>query len=189
MKKTMLGCMGMVLGLILVSPVNAEFIANGDFGTWESGWGEDNGARFTNSAGNPAWSGVLTVGNSVLWQSLSALPANTQYTISIDGVGYNTNVGGLYVAMIYYHTNGTMTSDAVLTIPSADLPTDWTTYTSSTFQTPTDLSYAKIWIAKLSQVGGWVGVDNVKGTVVPEPATVGLLAIGGLLLRRQKASH
>jgi len=186
MRKTMSVCIGMVLGLMMVSTVNAEFINNGDFSSWNYRWTGDNGADAYANDGNPAFSGYLPVGNSSLSQTLELLPADTQFTISVDAKGYTPNVGGLLVAMVYYHTDGTITSDTLMTIPSADLPTSWTTYTSSTFQTPTDLSYAKIWIAKLAQYGGWVGVDNVSGTTVPEPLTLGLLGMGALMLRRRK---
>jgi hypothetical protein len=185
MRKTML-VMGMMLGLVMVSTVNANFINNGDFSNWTTRWNMENGADGISYDGNPAFSAALKVGNSNMWQSLELLPANTQYTVSIDAKGYAANVGGLYACMIYYHTDGSTTSDNLFTISSTDLPTSWTTYTSSTYQTPTDLYYAKIWIAKLSQVGGWVGVDNVVGNVVPEPLTLGLLSLGGLMLRRRK---
>jgi hypothetical protein len=186
MRKAMSVCMGMVLGLSMVSTVNANFINNGDFSNWNSRWDKENGADAYANDGNPAFSGLLTVGDSHMWQSLELLPANTQYTVSIDAKGYSTNVGGLYACMIYYHTDNTVTSDTLFSIPSADLPTSWTTYTSSAYQTPSDLSYAKLWIGKLSQVGGWVGFDNVVGNVVPEPLTLGLLSLGVLMLRRRK---
>jgi len=73
-----------------------------------------------------------------------------------------------------------------------NLVADDATLTSSTntaqtvdFTSTVDVRYIKF-VVNSNYGGGWTGLDEVKFNQVPEPATMALLGLGGLFVRRRQ---
>lgn len=120
-----------------------------------------------------------TSGDTKLGQTITVSPSTT-YTISLMYDG--TNWGGLGVAVNDYDASWSYIGYSWLPIYTGNgTDTGWTSF-SSTFTTLAGAAYADVTLNTWSWATTYI--DNV--SVTPEPATMVLLGIGGLVALRRK---
>lgn len=186
--------------LMLAASAHASItLINGDFsntGTPAPSWSNLSGS-------SQAWGNnetLVDAGNSTAaWMveqiTSSTLTANTTYEFSVD-TGNNTSSGGStgqWTATIGTWDGATFTQIATQSwtgIKSTDSFTQGTEETR-TFQFSTGAASLSDAVAvRLSVDGGsgWMAMDNVSITVIPEPSAAALLGLGGfaLILHRRK---
>jgi hypothetical protein len=114
------------------------------------------------------------------------IKADDQFALSLDAQNNWTNGTGplMQVSLFYVAVGGARVTPDGWTW-TIDLTNDWTTYVF-------DLSDASAGVGRLLGIelynpyvkSSWLNVDDVK--FIPEPATLILLGLGGLLLRRKR---
>ena len=174
---------GLVLAgvvLLTVGGAQAEFITNGDFEDGLNGWYNEGyvWATVSNEYVSADHSAKITSVWYELSQVLSDLPSN-ELTLSYYAKDLDSSWPELYVTIreVTEPKNGTML------YTYADRPAGGWTYFSHTFTLPaevTDVIVSFQW----TRWGNQVYMDNV--SLTPEPATIGLLAVGGLAILRRK---
>ena len=185
--------------LATVSVANAQLtlVPNGDFSTPGGvNWGFDGPAiiTFETTGGNTGgyakmdesagggW-GVLVSDDSPLGVPLSTLglTAGQNYDFTMDMINLDgTGIGGLKLES-WDTGHISNTGD----VPASGQSSSWATYTWNYTIDPaaTSLKLVPLW-----GPGSVVGFDNL-GVVVPEPASIGLLSLAGLMIatrRRRK---
>jgi len=157
----------------------------------ENSWGGltgTNGARMVN------------LGVDSIFQTLSVpAVANSTYTLTLDMGRPNNNAGGTFKAMLYDGARFTsmIINTAVTNGPAFQATPNWNSYTF-TGTTGATVSGNNITL-EIDSIVGAVGpavnwLDNVtlSYVVIPEPGTLGLLAVGALGLlsgrRRQRSN-
>jgi hypothetical protein len=165
---------------------------------WETipGWSSDTGA--VDSGVEMDWtdygvySGFLMSGDPSVWQLTDAvINAGTEYVLSIEAQDNSTDTGTAKLGMIiYYDLEGYRVPIA---LGIYDLPPrvgdehNWNTYSLvfNSSNAPSSVgNKIGIEFINFSAEGSWVGIDNV--TLIPEPATLAMLALGGLGLMRRR---
>ncbi len=193
---------GLAVACLIAWPARADLITNGGFeadpagttmATPVTGWSYEGG-------GDPSLSIILNDAHSIsgnyLWlndfpgptptafQDLTIIPGGP-YELTGKYHSHNHNDNGLYaLAIRFMDISGTPTVIEELTLPvtsTAPDPANWASFDfTRTFAT------SALRIEFISQFGGDndTAIDNISfvGTAVPEPSTLTLAGIGGLML-------
>jgi hypothetical protein len=197
-----------LLALLAVTGIaSAELLTNGNFedgptqntgdgvpgwGTWGwSGWHHDDVGRVIDTKAVKFW-----WDDAGMWQDFAVTPGVTyDFSVEVFNSTIETLIGwnGLIKAEFYNSSIGTDPSQALLNVEldryySATDPVDqWVTIGGSqTAPANADIGRIVLLIADWQETGvsGALNFDNA--SVVPEPATLALLGLGGLLIRRRR---
>lgn len=171
-----------VVGVAAVA--NANFVDDGDFESgamnWPNGWGAGTSGTFVVGAGVGGSIGGQTYATDQYWHGfLDVADAGGNwgagdYTMTFSA---KTDTAG---TEIFFGWNG---PGYAMWAPQAALTTEWKTYSyTAAFPVASQGGSADIFLYQKG--AGTMTIDNV--SFVPEPATFGLLTLGGLLLRRRK---
>jgi hypothetical protein len=173
-----------VVGLAAVA--NANLVDDGDFESgamnWPNGWGAGTSGTFAAGAGVGGSIGGQTTATDQYWHGF----------LDVADAGGNWGAGDYIMTFeaktdtlgteIFFGWNG---PGYALWAPQVALTTDWVTYTyTAAFPVASQAVSADIFLYQKG--AGTMTIDNVSLTAVPEPASLALLGIGGLLLRRRK---
>jgi hypothetical protein len=190
-----IGMAVMAYALGLCSVLSASMIPDGDFSTdpLTSGWGTyspESTATYTWNSVDHYETMSFSGGNTNWFLTLFALEPEIDdqgYDFSADINCYNAHpTQAMAVTIAWFNESMTQLGWDTL-VPQQGATDDWTLFTCHIDAAPAGATQA--WI---SFEGRWYGVmeiDNVSFVAVPEPATIGLLSIGGLvtLIRRRRA--
>lgn len=172
------------------------------------GWNGENGANIPGWASDTAaidsgvesdwpghtdgvWSGFLMAGDPSVWQLTGHVIQPTDlFTLQVDGRDNWSSAGSASLLMtLYYDNGGTRVSAANET---KSLNGTWAGQTLTFNASALPASWGKnIGIELLNATTGdsWLGLDNIRLSVVPEPSSVALLGLGlmALALRRRQS--
>ncbi|MHC5116268.1 MAG: PEP-CTERM sorting domain-containing protein [Planctomycetota bacterium] len=195
MKKLVMMC----LVVSLVSVASAELVQNYDFsGVDETPWGHAGYAGWGGSwvdltddyfRGSGWGDGISWSNNYVFQETGSTFAANTVYTMEIewrDPLGAPGNLDNVQLAI----SETTGWTDVATSLSGPNIGTNvWQTATL-VFDTATNPgivgSGISVGVRNMDIAGGaWMDVNSVSLTI-PEPATMALLGLGGLLLRKRR---
>lgn len=204
MKKNRFVVMAMAWLLVMgVMTQAAELLVNGDFEQGDTGqvgvvpipgwnsWGtngwhnNDAGAVIDTKSMKFWWDGVG------MWQDFAATAGTTYlYSVQVMDAGRDTspNNWDLQIEAEFYNaSNAALVKTPLGYFDSTLQPNDTWIQIGGSIAAPVDTAYGRVVIRTLDWQPGIAGAlyfDNV--SVVPEPATLALLALGGLLLGRRK---
>jgi hypothetical protein len=196
-------CIVLVLAALLCTSANANMLANGNFndpasGAWPTSWqGWNWGGGWSNHENVPSVTydgsyyvvaGAAGSGGGGFFQTIPGT-AGTEYTLSVlsgaDAWWLPTGT----MAMIWLNGSGTEIGNATWnTVDPAvygqnyDIPHPWASYSHSA-TAPVGTTQIKVEFAANNATGS-VWFENA--VLTPEPATLTILGLGGLLLRRRK---
>jgi len=193
-----------VCALCLVSiAVPANALTNGDFETGDlTGWwtyipDTANSSTSVVSGGPSGSSYCLQVYTTTPSESIQigqdvAFTAGTALSISLDYSNPSNSWAGMGISVNYYDSSWTYLDYGWVTIYEGDgTATGWVTWSSDsatnltgTWTAPTGTAYVSIKLLQWGWEASASSYDNV--SVTPEPATMVLLGIGGLLSLRRK---
>jgi hypothetical protein len=169
---------------LMSTVANASILADGDFESgamnWPNGWGAGTSGTFVVGAGVGGSIGGQTVASDQYWHGFLDIAkvggnwGTGDYTMTFQA---KTNTIG---TQVFFGWNG---PGYAMWAPQVALTTGWATYTYTTpFPAMGRAVSADIFLYQKG--AGTMTIDNV--SFVPEPVTMLLLGIGGLLLRRRK---
>ncbi len=200
-----------VLAFAVVVPVKANLLTNGDFevgivnatsywtyvsvGSSIGAWTVVGEADGTGMMYVPVWGIPLLVGPETvhIGDSLKAggveqsfaTEIGSPYEVSIWAVNWPGMGDGTGSVRVYWDNTPppSRTGDDLLdTFVVPDVAGGGWTESVFTFTATETLSYLEI----LNVAGSAITIDDVSVTLIPEPATICLLGLGGLLLRRKR---
>ncbi len=193
MKKILiLFCIVFIAGLS-----QAQIFENGDFNTGDfTGWWEwvadPCNQTLTIETADPvdATPYAALASQSDVWQvslgQTAAIGEGVTYDLNFDYAATNATWHTAAISIDYLDSAyGYLGFEWWYLHDGLDADQAWGTY-SGTFTVPT-LGVAFIDVEFQSVGWGTLQVDNVVGDIVPEPATLALLGLGGVLLRRKRA--
>lgn len=193
-----------VLLLVCGIQVQANLLINGGFEDGDTGqlgvvpipgwnsWGnagwhnDDAGAVIETKSMKFWWDGVG------LWQDFAAT-AGLMYNCSVQvmdaGRDTSPNNWDLQIEAEFYDAADTQLTAVVLGYFDSGIEPDdtWSTI-GGAIAAPVDTAYGRVVLRMVDWqdgIGGALYFDDVNVTVVPEPATLLLLGLGGLMLRRR----
>lgn len=93
--------------------------------------------------------------------------------------------GPVYRASVLAFSNGSQVGQSSIIAFSNN---DWSTYAINLTTQATDVDEFKIYVSRIGTdtSASYVCLDNIQFSAVPEPATLGLLSLGGLVALRKK---
>jgi len=197
-------CIVLVLAALLCTSANAVGLSNGNFndppsGAWPTSWSGWNwGAGFANHETKPGSDGYcIVVGNG--WQNggggfYQTVPGigGTNYTLTVDSAADAWWLPTGVMQMIWQDSLGAElgraarnTVDPAVYGGTYDTPHPWANYVL-TATAPVGTTQVKVeFMSNMpAGTGGAVWFENA--VLTPEPATLAILGLGGLLLRRKK---
>ena len=141
-----------------------------------------------------AWSAFMMSGDPSAYNLTDyAIVAGELYLLRVDARNNWTDTGAGTADLmlsLYYDVGGVRTTVASTT--AVAMPEEWLTYSLLFAADDVPGSIGNLIGIELQNVsaatnGSWIGLDNVRLDVVPEPATLALLGLGSLIaLRRRK---
>ena len=190
--------------LALAIPTQAEVLVNGDFedgdtgqitGTpipgwnaWNwSGWHHDDAGAVIDTKAMKLW-----WDDSGLYQDFAATPGLT-YDFSVQCLDWSgdtspINWNGLIKAEFYDPCDVQLANVELERFDSDIEPDDVWTQIGGSYEAPAGTAYGRIVLMVVDWhdgIAGAIQFDNA--SVTPEPTTIALLGLGGLLLRRRRA--
>jgi hypothetical protein len=175
---------------LAATPLCANLVANGDFETGDfSDWFHSAGCTVVSDNG-PSAAGVyaveIVVGNDMRTPAI-AVVEGFSYDVSFDWKA--TSMDGAYWGGFRYwsgvdasrNPTGWLGQTLFQYGPTPDGQWQQASFTASPI--PAGAAYADVVFFNADATGGVFSVDNV--SVVPEPATMAILALGGLFIRRK----
>lgn len=167
---------------------------NGENGPNIPGWASDTAAVDSGVESDwpghtdGVWSGFLMHGDPSVWQLTGyTIQPTDSFTLEVDGRDNWSAAGAASLSLtLYYDDAGTRVSAAnalrvlnttwagqTLTFDAALMPAAWG-------------KHIGIEILNATSGDSWLGLDNVRLSVVPEPSSIALLGVGLLALRLRR---
>ncbi len=179
---------------LIVENSGFELPGTGKLTNWDDvpGWSSDFTAIDSGvetgwaAPGNGDYSGYLMSGDPSVWQLTSTMiETGEEYTVSVEAQNnWSATPPAILGMIVYYDLMGYRIPVALDFMEVTD---SWATYSVTINADDTPSAIGKNLGMELINVGNdssWIGIDNVQ--LIPEPATMLLLGIGGLMLRKRK---
>jgi hypothetical protein len=154
-----------------------SFVVNGGFDTDASSWTLTNGAYFTGAGGNPGGGIVLNPPSSTaptISQTINGLTPGTFYTVSGDYMGDLVGKNIITTNSLGVALDGVFLFETVA-------PTNFNWYSFNFEYLATSTSALLSLSSQLNGTGASYLIDNISMYAVPEPDSLCLIGIGGVV--------
>lgn len=133
------------------------------------------------------WAGFLMAADSGIWQLTGrTIAASDFFTLKVDLQNNYSAVTPSFQLGLYYDDAGTRVPVASdLVVPGSP----WSEFSLSFAGGSVPAAIGRqigIELDNVTAGDSWIGLDNVRLDVIPEPATVGLMVLGALALRLRR---